>query len=255
MTLTYGQFLILFLVMPIGLLLGYLRKRLTSLHLISILSLATIAFIYTPIWDNYLVANEIWWYDPDLVLGITIAWVPIEEYLFFILQPIMAGLWIVALNPYLPAQKPIPNASNLPKQSVLFLGVIWLIFSAVLLFGDAQFTYLSLILVWAIPPIMLQLGFGADILWHRRRLVLTTIGSATLFLALADTLAIHIGIWTISTGTSLPILLGGILPIEEFIFFLITNILVTGGVTLLLESQSYQRLAQFRTSLRGTVRG
>ena len=53
-----------------------------------------IALVYTTPWDNYLVATNVWWYDPALVTGITIGWVPIEEYTFFLLQPILAGLWL-----------------------------------------------------------------------------------------------------------------------------------------------------------------
>ena len=45
-----------------------------------------LALIYTTPWDNYLVANRVWWYDPALVTGITLAWVPLEEYAFFLLQ-------------------------------------------------------------------------------------------------------------------------------------------------------------------------
>jgi lycopene cyclase domain-containing protein len=57
-----------------------------------------IALVYTTPWDNYLVATNVWWYDPELVTGIVIGWVPIEEYTFFILQPILGGLWIFFLR-------------------------------------------------------------------------------------------------------------------------------------------------------------
>ena len=38
------------------------------------------AVIYTTPWDNYLVATSVWSYNPALVTGVTIGWVPIEEY-------------------------------------------------------------------------------------------------------------------------------------------------------------------------------
>lgn len=53
-----------------------------------------IALVYTTPWDNYLVATSVWWYNPALVTGITLGWVPIEEYTFFVVQPILAGLWL-----------------------------------------------------------------------------------------------------------------------------------------------------------------
>jgi cobalamin synthase len=36
-----------------------------------------LALVYTTPWDNYLVASGIWWYDPQLVTGITLGWVPL----------------------------------------------------------------------------------------------------------------------------------------------------------------------------------
>jgi lycopene cyclase domain-containing protein len=62
-----------------------------------------IAVVYTTPWDNYLVATGVWWYDPQLVTGLVLGWVPIEEYTFFIVQPILAGLWLLMLMRYLPA--------------------------------------------------------------------------------------------------------------------------------------------------------
>ena len=40
--------------------------------------------------------------------------------------------------------------------------------------------------------------------------------------------------------------LGGVLPIEEFTFFLITTTLLTFGVTLLLAEESHRRFAAIR---------
>ena len=44
-----------------------------------------VALLYTTPWDNYLVYREVWGYPPGRVLA-TIGYVPVEEYLFFILQ-------------------------------------------------------------------------------------------------------------------------------------------------------------------------
>ena len=40
--------------------------------------------------------------------------------------------------------------------------------------------------------------------------------------------------WTIDPAQSFGIFLGGVLPIEEFAFFLMTNVLLTSGMVLLL---------------------
>jgi lycopene cyclase domain-containing protein len=116
---------------------------------------------------------------------------------------------------------------------------------------------LALELGWALPPIMLQLGFGVDILWRQRRVVLGTIVPMTLYLSAADALAIGWGTWTIDPEQSLHFLLGGVLPIEEFVFFLLTNVLPTFGVTLLMSVESHERIGALRQkwlSARGQMR-
>src|SRR3990172_8316181 len=52
-----------------------------------------LAVLYTTPWDNYLVATGVWYYNPELVTGVVIGYVPIEEYTFFVVETILAGLW------------------------------------------------------------------------------------------------------------------------------------------------------------------
>ena len=59
-----------------------------------LLAHVAIALLYTTPWDNYLVANKVWWYEPSLVTGIVFGWVPIEEYTFFVVQTLLGGLWL-----------------------------------------------------------------------------------------------------------------------------------------------------------------
>lgn len=94
---TYGHFLLLFLTLPIVLLAGALRHRLTLRYACSIGVMVLVAVLYTTPWDNAIVAMGVWRYDPTLVWGIVLGWVPLEEYLFFVLQPILAGLVLLAL--------------------------------------------------------------------------------------------------------------------------------------------------------------
>jgi putative membrane protein len=55
------------------------------------------AVIWTTPWDNYLVATGVWYYNPQLVTGITLGWVPIEEYTFFVVQTLLTGAWLLWL--------------------------------------------------------------------------------------------------------------------------------------------------------------
>lgn len=260
---TYFGFLLLFLGIPILILVGLTywdkqrgRGRDGRLNhwpaLGGILLHVLIAVIYTTPWDNYLVATRVWWYDPELVTGLTLGWVPIEEYTFFVVQPILGGLWLWFLARRL--TQPVGAESfraGLRWQVPLLLLIVWGTAVAVLAAGWQPGTYLALELGWALPPIMLQLAFGADILWRYRRIVLLSLVPLTLYLSGADALAIGAGTWTIDPGQSLGLLLGGILPVEEFVFFLLTTVLITFGLTLLWAGESHERIGRLGRGLDG----
>ena len=172
---TYFGFLLRFLVIPIILFIGIIlyserrgRKPFITLRSWSgwsaIALHVLIAVIYTTPWDNYLVATKVWWYDPNLVTGITFGWVPIEEYTFFVLQPIMTGLWLLMLTRYLDFNRdPLPSAPKSRAWVLGGLGIAWLISIMILGGGWQPGTYLALELSWAIPPIALQVYFGWEI--------------------------------------------------------------------------------------------
>lgn len=259
---SYFGFLLLFLGIPITILFGltWLDKRqgnpLPSQFSsyaggLVLLAHVIIAFVYTTPWDNYLVATNVWWYDENLVTGIVFGWVPIEEYTFFIVQTVMTGLWVLWLM-----RRGVGGAngryqphSTLPQTSLWVLFPVWLLMVGILVVQWQSGTYLALQLAWALIPIMIQTGFGAHILWQYRRLVAWGIVPTTLYLATADAIAILGGIWTIDPEQSLYWLIGGVLPIEEFLFFLITNTLVVFGMTLVLAQESQTRLAELLEKL------
>lgn len=95
---TYPLFLLLFLVMPIALLAFGLRDKIRARwwRIATVLTVL-IALLYTTPWDNYLVATGVWYYDPARVWNIILGYVPLEEYLFFILQPVLGALITLAL--------------------------------------------------------------------------------------------------------------------------------------------------------------
>ncbi|MEJ2710155.1 MAG: lycopene cyclase domain-containing protein [Anaerolineales bacterium] len=259
---SYGQFLFVFLGLPlIGVMAALLVDRQGGRELpaswrnlpagFTLALHVLLAVTYTTPWDNYLVATGVWFYDPALVTGITLGWVPIEEYTFFVLQTILTGLWLLWLARRIPAKSSAASSnSKLRWGATLALGLVWLLSLVPLLAGWQPGTYLSLILAWALPPIMLQLAFGADILWKNARLVALALLTPTVFLAAADSLAILSGTWTIAPHQSLNYLIAGILPLEEFVFFLVTNTLVVFGMTLALSCESRSRLQDLRQNLR-----
>ena len=298
---TYSQFLGVFLIIPLlgltWLLRTWLPTRPARPAGLMIGLLALVAVVYTTPWDNYLVAARVWWYDPALVTGLTLGWVPLEEYAFFVLQTGLTGLWVCFLGRrwgWFAAEWPVGKLSLglngvklrlgqsnrppsvpptgeealvLPPQGgvrgrlvggnrrllTALASLVWLAAVATLAAGWGPGRYLSLELAWALPPLMLQLAFGADILWRRRRLVGAALGSATLYLSLADWLAIRIGIWTIDPAQSLNIFLGGYLPLEEAVFFFLTNSLLVFGLVLGLDPAGRMRLAEYWPRLSGRL--
>jgi lycopene cyclase domain-containing protein len=210
-----------------------------------------LAVIYTTPWDNYLVATGVWYYNPELVTGIVIGYVPIEEYTFFVVETILSGLWWW----FLARRLSPPTTRFQPGKTLIYLStgvlaIVWLIFTYLFFFGGAQWTYLSIILFWALPPIMIQLLFGADILWHYRKLVFWSIFVPGAYLSLMDILALTETTWAISPAQTTGILFFGILPLEEVLFFFITNVLITFGITLLLATVSQERFAEIKRLVR-----
>jgi len=259
---TYFGFLLRFLVIPILVFLAITywdNKRNRQIHgfrnrgaaWIGIAVHVLLAVIYTTPWDNYLVATSVWYYNPELVTGLVLGYVPIEEYTFFVLETILAGLWWWFLARRLP-----PPAGNFrPTKSPVYLSTfvlaaLWLLFTYLFFFGGSEWTYLSIILFWALPPIFIQMLFGADLLWHYRKLVIWSILVPGMYLSLMDIVALKDTTWSISPSQTTGILFFGILPLEEVVFFFVTNILITFGMTLLLANVSQERFIAIKNQLR-----
>ncbi|MBX3064406.1 MAG: lycopene cyclase domain-containing protein [Anaerolineae bacterium] len=215
-----------------------------------------IAVAYTTPWDNYLVATGVWWYEKSLVTGLTLGFVPIEEYTFFVLQVLLTGSWLLLLMRRVPPRQLFQPSTRTRWVWTAVVFVVWLIFATILLSGWKPGTYLGLLMTWALLPVMIQTAFGADILWHHRRIVVLSILPMTAYLAITDKLAISAGTWTIDpiqSLQSLGIILPGKLPLEELLFFLMTNILIVFGCTLILDVESRARTNRLVSTVRGMI--
>lgn len=209
-------------------------------------ALSAVAVAYTTVWDNYIIYKRVWWYDPKLVTGTVIGYVPIEEYTFFVLQTLMTGRyvqWIARRIPTNDEPYGTPMGQTFRWGSTAALAAVWARSTAALLRGKHEkHTYLTLLLSWALPPVILQTAFGGDILWKHRRLVAAGIIPATLYLGAADSVAIKAGTWVINPEKSVDTLIAGRLPLEEGLFFLLTNTLITFGATLVWAHESEKRI-------------
>jgi len=208
-----------------------------------VLAHVAIALIYTTPWDNYLVATGVWWYNPQLVTGIRFGWVPIEEYTFFVVQTLLTGLltvWLIRRFPPSPAPETGESGWKMRLWGSLAIGLVWLVSTVGLFSGWKEGTYLTLILSWALIPVLIQAIFGLDILLANGRVLLWGILPPTFYLWVLDWVALSETIWTIdplqTTGLKL-----GVIPIEEMLFFFMTNLIIVFGVTLMTSPRSQAR--------------
>jgi lycopene beta-cyclase len=95
---TYFGFLAVFLVPPILVLLWLLRSVLRREHAVALGVLMLIALLYTSPWDNYLVIRGVWTFDRDTIAELFIWRVPLEEYIFYLLQVLTTGLFTIWLR-------------------------------------------------------------------------------------------------------------------------------------------------------------
>lgn len=227
--LTYLGFHAVFVIPPI-ILLGWLAHRegvswghpaLSGLGII-----IGLAVVYTTPWTNMLIPEGVWWYGDGAVIA-TIWHTPLEEYLFFILQPLLTGLWLIRVLPRVELSLSIPRSHRIGGAIAGFgvCGIGWW------LMGTTTTYYLGSLLWWSGPILAVQWAFGITYLravWQR---LVVAIGVPTLYLWVADWIAIEIGIWAISEAHTVGYGLGG-LPLEEALFFLCTNVFVVQGVVL-----------------------
>lgn len=259
---TYLDFHLLFILPPLILLCWRFPRavgRLGTRARWTLPLIAGIAFLYTTPWDNYLVANAIWWYGPDRVIGTIGGYVPLEEYLFFLLQPFLTGMFCYHLlarsegrlaearpaearpaearsaegRPAEGAGRGAEDGSSLRLRATGGVLGLAIFLAGVLLLRTTAGTYMGLILVWAVPVITSMWLFMAPEIGRRRRVVLPAILVPTVYLWIADRVAIGEGIWEISAEYTLGWNPLG-LPVEEATFFLLTNVLVVFGVILFL---------------------
>ena len=275
---TYMQFHFLFIFPPILIMAAMapaIRHRLGSRGFLGVLAVPIIAFVYTTPWDNYLVYRGIWWYGADRVVG-TVGYVPIEEYMFFLLQPVLTGLFTLHLlarrrpDPGDPSvhpsgrnagtevaaasPRPLPGLRLEPPPArpgrMRVLGALpWFVLGAIgagLLRTEAGL-YMGLILAWAPPVVGFMWLYLGHELWRHIHVLGLAIGLPTLYLWVADAVAIRQGIWTISSEYTFGVNPFG-LPVEEATFFLVTNVLSALGVLLFTIPGLHEHRAGTRTT-------
>ncbi|WP_424016507.1 lycopene cyclase domain-containing protein [Halorientalis pallida] len=224
--LTYLEFHLLFVLPPLVALLvlaGPVERPYAGP--LGVAVLAVVAVVYTTPWDNHLIATGVWAYGEGTV-AFRIWHAPIEEYLFFVLQPVLTSLWLARL----PTASDYEFGISVPQRALGLLGGG--LVAALGLFFLAESTYyLGTLLLWASPVLAIQWAFGWPVLWERRRTLALGVGVPTAYLAAVDRIAIELGIWTFDDAFMTGLAIFG-LPIEELLFFALTNVFLVQGLLL-----------------------
>lgn len=243
---SYWQFDVLFLVLPVVLLLrGHpLPRPLRG----ATAALAVVALLWTGPWDDYLVRTGVWSYVDQRVLAL-VGSVPAEEYAFVALMVVLVAAW-AARTGRLPARPCSPVAAGPVPAWLTWVALTLLGAVLVALGGDVR--YLGLLLLWAGPPLAVQRAVAGDLLRARRADRLVVAVPVVVWLCLADRFALGGGIWSISADASTGAPLG--LPAEEALFFCLTVLLVTDGLLLATEPVALARARRLLGLLRPAAR-
>lgn len=211
----------------IGVLILVARPFISRSEVFKITFVSAIAVIYTTPWDNYMVYRGVWSFSPDRVL-MFIGYGPAEEYIFFVLQTVLTGLWTLLCARW---RTPCTcfNYDRRSYQLIRWIPILPLIAATVIGYrtavpGQPTF-YLCCLLYWICPVLVF--------IWYNvGNYTVQMLGPSsvavvvpTVYLCLVDKIAIENGVWNINESDSLGMLVDH-LPVEEAFFFFVINIII-----------------------------
>ena len=240
---TYLEFHLIFTLPLFGVLLWVNRQNPRAFSLKSLWGGGLLLFLavsYTTPWDSYLIHEQIWRYEPHRVLGHFLK-IPFEEYFFFVIQTLIGCLftsWLLFRDQGTSSEiSGVESHQRIiefcPRLCLLvFLGLCLLFGLVTLSFPFLKMRYFQLILFWAMPVVGLQWALGWPFLMEVKRVWWTSISLLTSYFCVVDAIAIQERIWVFPQGTISGFKIFNILPMEEGLFFLLTNTMVVQGYLL-----------------------
>jgi lycopene beta-cyclase len=93
--LTYARFLGIFLCVPLLATLLIAPRVFSAGRHRALVALLVIVYVATSPWDNAAVAMGFWEFEDTRNWGITLGYLPLEEYLFFGLQTVLVAAWVL----------------------------------------------------------------------------------------------------------------------------------------------------------------
>jgi len=238
---TYLQFHLLFNV-PLLFLLSLLAGgALLNTGILAPIGLVlVIVVLFTTPWDNYAAWRGIWGFKEGRYL-VKWGYLPMEEYLFFVIQSIQAILLTLIVTAWLPDLPSLTSPWPLLSPASLVIG---LSISAVFLFIGwrwglplprfSKWQYAWHLFFWFGLVVALQWWAGWPILLPRWPILLAVTLLLGTWLTLADIVAVRKGIWFFDERLITGKRVARILPWEEAAFFYLTSLIVSQSLLLFL---------------------
>ncbi|MES2310054.1 MAG: lycopene cyclase domain-containing protein [Verrucomicrobiota bacterium] len=235
---SYFQFHLFFNLPPLLVLLFLQRHHLPTTPELLCLGVIFVAVgLFTSPWDNHAVKKGIWGFPRDQH-SFKIAFLPIEEYLFFFIQTFLVILSVRLAFLELPS-----ITHHLPTVLTPFKGIL-----ALILFGgwiaigkqwkkrssSSRWNYTFHLFYWFAPMILFQWIIGAEIFSPLLGFLLLLSLGWGLYYTGCDLIATSQGIWHFDENQIQGWRIRGILPWEESAFFWMTSLLVAQSYILLL---------------------
>ncbi len=196
-----------------------------------------IVVVFTSPWDNYAVSQGLWGFAQGQHLT-KLGYLPVEEYLFFVLQTVEVFL-LTHCAAFL-LQFPTAGTPSITSLlAPLFLFVIaWIVLGFVMA-GHLQpkYHYLFHLLYWFSPVLVFQWILAGRLLWTNVLVILIPAIFAGSWLSFGDMVAIKENIWFFDESQILGIKLKRI-PVEEILFFYLTSLLIAQSYVMLLPAIS-----------------
>jgi lycopene cyclase domain-containing protein len=208
----------------------------TSLHAMLYVVLA--ALVFTTPWDNLAAKRGIWGFPRDKYSRL-LGYLPIEEYLFFILQTVAVMLGLHLCFQLEPAWRGhvVTLLTRWTGLGVAASVTVWIALGRALSrWGHARgsrFNYV-LHLAWFLPVLYLQWIIAPLLIWRHLGLLALLTAAFGLYYTAADYLAVRAGLWFFDEKQITGWKLAGRLPWEEAAFFFLTSLLVAQSYLMLL---------------------
>lgn len=194
--------------------------------------------VFTTPWDNLAAKWGIWGFPRDKYRW-RLGHLPVEEYLFFVLQSVNVMLAARALLHFVPAwqsgdeTRPTLLTYICLGVSAAAWGVIGLQLAWLGRKAGPRFNY-ARHLAWFLPVVYLQWIFAPWLFFHHAALLVAVTALFGVYYTVADLAAVRGGTWFFDEKQIAGWKLAGLLPGEEIAFFFLTSLLVAQSYLLLL---------------------